>query len=128
MFSAAVLDHTLNPRNAGPLSSATHFGQYGERGGGPYVELWLQISGGDTPKILSATYATYGCPSAVACASLTCELLKGRTLEQANLLEASDLMLVLGGLPEGREFCASMAVHALRRALISEVSEGSIYV
>ena len=120
MFTAAVLDHTLNPRNAGELPNATHYGQFGIPGDGPYVQLWLNLSDGT---ILSASYATYGCPSAVACASLTCELLRGRNVDQAMLLEPKDLMLLLGGLPEGKEHCAKMAVDALRHAIRAEDME-----
>ena len=41
----------------------------------------------------------------------------GRTAEQARLLETGDLSLILGGLPLGKERCASLAVLSLRKAL-----------
>lgn len=113
MFSAAVLDHTLNPRNAGPLENANHFGQAGDPGGGPYALLWFEV---DDRKIIRASYETYGCPAAVACASFAAEFLKGKSIEQALALDAQSIMSLLGGLPEGKGYCAVLVVHAIRRA------------
>ncbi len=113
MFTAAVLDHTLNPRNAGPLEDASHYGQAGDPGGGPYVQLWFLVDG---DQIVQGAYQTYGCPAAVACASLAAEFLRGRTVEQALLLIPQDIALILGGLPEGKGHCATMVVQAISKA------------
>ena len=113
MFTEAVLDHTLNLRNTGPLENASHYGQAGDPGGGPYVQLWFDLSEG---RIVAGAYQTYGCPAAIACASLAAEVLKGRTIEQALSLTARDIELILGGLPEGREHCPKMVVQAIASA------------
>ena len=119
MFSAAVLDHSLNPRNVGPMEDATHEGGAGDPGGGPYVLLWFKVAG---DKIVAGSYETYGCPAAVACASLTAEILKGRTVAQALSLTPQDLTLLLGGLPEGKEHCPKLAVQAIRSAFEGETT------
>lgn len=135
MFTAAVLDHTLNPRNTGPLENATHYGQSGDPGGGPYVQMWFLVEGADpladelaqpTPisldsKILASSYATYGCPASIACASLATELVTGRTVRQALSIEANDLTVVLGGLPEVRQHCPAMVVATIHRAFNTQV-------
>jgi nitrogen fixation protein NifU and related proteins len=113
MFTTAVLDHALNPRNEGPLTGASHFGQYGDPGGGPYVQMWFKL-GGD--HIIEAAYKTYGCPAAVACASLACQLVPGRTPRWAMSIAAEDLAAILGGLPEGKEYCPAMVVKAIQDA------------
>ena len=43
--------------------------------------------------------------------------MEGREPAVLALLEAEDLMQVLGGLPLGKEHCAYLAVNALRDAL-----------
>jgi NifU-like protein len=48
------------------------------------------------------------------------ELFKGRTVDQARRLTKADLLLILGGLPDGKESCAEMAVNALQLALTSK--------
>lgn len=113
MFSPAVLDHTLNPRNAGKLDGATHRGIAGEPGEGPYIQLWFSVKG---EKIEEASYETFGCPAAVACASLMCQLAKGRSISWVLSVEEKDLTTLLGGLPEGKEHCPRLAVRAARDA------------
>lgn len=114
MFTAAVADHVQNPRNRGEMADATHYGQCGIPGAGPYVQIWLKIEAG---RIVKAAYSTNGCPAQIASGSMTAQILAGRTVEQALLLEARDVELMLGGLPEGKGHCSQMAVNALKSAL-----------
>lgn len=114
MFSAAVLDHFYNPRNVGPLEDATHFGVAGSPGDGPYMQFWLLVEG---DLIRQAAYATYGCPAAVACGSVLASVLRNRTLEEAREITAGDVVLLLGGLPDGKEHCSTLTVAALGKAL-----------
>lgn len=116
VFGPLAADHIANPRNAGPLSDATHYGVCGLPGEGPYVQVWLRIAGG---KIVKAAQQTNGCPAQIASASITAQLITGRTVEQALRLEPSDILLMSGGLPEGKEHCPEMAVSALQTALRS---------
>ncbi|MBS1710046.1 MAG: iron-sulfur cluster assembly scaffold protein [Armatimonadetes bacterium] len=106
--------HVQNPRNRGELPGATHCGTGGEPGEGPYVRIWLIVK---DETIRHATYDSHGCPASVAAGSVLCQIVTGRTPEQAALLTAPDLLLVLGGLPEGKEHFADLAVQALRNAI-----------
>lgn len=117
MFSPAVLDHFYNPRNTGAVEGATHYGQFGIPGDGPYVQIWLKVEGG---VIARAGYETYGCPASVGCASALAEILTGKTLETARKVDAKDLALLLGGLPEGKGHCADGVIVALHAALEDE--------
>ena len=114
VLSALAVQHIQSGRNGGPLEGATSVGRFGNRGDGPYMTLWLQVQ---EDRITQAAYQTYGCPSAIACGSMTCEIVKGRSVEEAMRLEPEDLIVILGGLPEGKGECARMAVIALREAL-----------
>ncbi|MCW5944041.1 MAG: iron-sulfur cluster assembly scaffold protein [Fimbriimonadaceae bacterium] len=120
VFSTTVIEHNASPRNVGEFQGANRHGQVGMPGCGPYVDLWLRIDG-DT--ISRASYRTYGCPAAVACASLVAEILHGWSVGQARALEARDIEVLLGGLPEGKGHCPEMAIEALRDALGDEVAK-----
>jgi nitrogen fixation NifU-like protein len=111
MFSAIVQDHFYNPRNSGELESATHQGIAGLPGDGPYMILWFQVASG---KIERASYQTYGCPAAVASGSILAQLAVNRTFARLSELTSGDIIRLLGGLPEGKEHCAQLAVDALR--------------
>lgn len=117
MFSAAVLDHTLNPRNSGPLKGANRFGQTGEPGAGPYVQLWFLVV---DSTIRQCSYETYGCPAAVACASFVAEFVVGKTVSQALLMAPEDISVMLGGLPEGKGHCPTLVVRAIQEAFLEE--------
>ena len=114
VFSDRVQDHVTRPRNRGELPGANRVGCAGTPGEGPFVKIWL-ITENDT--ILKATYDTNGCPSSIGCSSVLCEISVGRKMEKMKLLEAKELELILGGLPEGKGYYAVLAIQALRDAM-----------
>lgn len=110
----------MSPKNVGPMPDATHYGQVGIPGDGPYTQMWLRIAG---ELIEAASFETYPCPAAVACASLTTELVAGRDKCAAQNLEPKDLDLVLGGLPEGKGHCATRSIQTLKNAFANPIGE-----
>jgi NifU-like protein involved in Fe-S cluster formation len=86
----------------------------GSPGGGRYVILRLSVQEGT---ILDCSFESNGCPAAHTAVGGLVAFLKGRTLEQAGRLEAGDLLILIGGLPDGKGYYASMAVEALQDAL-----------
>lgn len=68
---------------------------------------------------------TQECFAAIGAASITAQILTGRTIEQVHtdlrpgLLTAHDIITLLGGLPEGKEHCAVLAEQAVKRAFES---------
>jgi|694.fasta_scaffold03600_3 NifU-like protein involved in Fe-S cluster formation len=114
MFSQTALDHISSPRNAGRLQSFTHYGCGGVPGDGPYVELWFQVEGS---KVIRAGQESNGCPSTMACASYISTISVGREVEAIQKLSSTVLILLIGGLPPGKERSAELAVEALQDAL-----------
>lgn len=114
MFTENVMDHVVNPRNVGELPAPTGVGSSGVPGEGPYTTIYVLV----TDRIVQkATYQCNGCPAAIACASLVCQLVCGKPLEYVGQITKEDVIILLGGLPEGKEDKADMAVEALRRAV-----------
>jgi NifU-like protein involved in Fe-S cluster formation len=113
-FNDTVMDHVLNPRNSGPLPDATCVGCVGIPGEGRYIKVYLVVV---DERIEEASYECNGCPASIASASLVCQLARGRTTDFAGLIEPKDVLVLLHGLPEGKEEMAQMAVEALRNAL-----------
>lgn len=113
MLSAIAAQHVHSPRNVGPLESATHFGQAGTPGEGPYMQLWFRV---ESQTIVEARHKANGCFSSIASASVVAEVLKGRTIAQALSLTSRDVHALLGGLPEGKGYCADMAIAAVQAA------------
>ena len=89
-------------------------GRSGVQGQGPFMDIVLVCSKGCVER---AHFETYGCPSAIRCGDWIARWAPGREAATLQVLEPADLMVVVGGLPLGKEFCAEMAVSALRDGL-----------
>ncbi len=94
----------------------THFGAAGVQGEGAYTYIWLLVEDG---VIRKAAYRSNSCPSAMAAGAMAATLLTGMPVEKALLMTAEDLILIMGGLPEGREECAVRTIQTVREALES---------
>ena len=114
MYSAIASEHFHSPRRVGPLEGATHTGTAGTPGEGPYVVLWLRIEG---ERILAAAYKTFGCPAAIASASMLAQCVEGLCLKEASRLDEVALTAALGGLPEGKDHCPRLAIEAFQGAI-----------
>jgi nitrogen fixation NifU-like protein len=78
------------------------------------VVLWLRV---EDEVIAAAAYKTFGCPAAIASASVLAELVEGSAVADALAIDEVTLMRVLDGLPEGKDHCPRLAIEALGRAL-----------
>lgn len=78
------------------------------------MSIWLAVEQG---MIRQAAYRTHGCSWSIACASILVQMVTGRTIEQAHMVEPKDIDLILGGLPEGKGEFAAHSVEALKLAL-----------
>jgi NifU-like protein involved in Fe-S cluster formation len=97
----------------GTLEEATHYGQAGVPGEGPYLQLWLRVEG---EVVVAARWQTYGCPAAMACGEAVCQVGEGRRLALLQTLTAPDVARLVGGVPEGKEHCPKLAAQALAQA------------
>jgi nitrogen fixation NifU-like protein len=113
-YNIVVMDHFLNPRNAGDLPKPDAVGEAGEPGCGDVMRLSLQIKRG---RITDARFKTIGCAAAIASSSMATELIKGRTLQQARRFSNQEVVTALGGLPAEKVQCSVLASQALRAAL-----------
>jgi nitrogen fixation NifU-like protein len=113
-YSPAVQDHFLNPRNLGDIEQPDGIAEVGAAACGDIMRISLRIKNG---RIDHAQFRTYGCGPAIASSSMTTELLKGRTLEEARALTSQQIMQALGGLPPAKAHCTILAEEAVKAAL-----------
>ncbi|MCG3205911.1 MAG: Iron-sulfur cluster assembly scaffold protein IscU [Elusimicrobia bacterium] len=119
MYNPIVLDHFQNPRNLSEIPNATLVGMGANPICGDVMTLYLDVKDG---KISKATFKTLGCGAAIASGSILTEMLKGKTLLEANTIVPQTLVEALGGLPKIKLHCPELAVEALKNAL--KVQEG----
>jgi nitrogen fixation NifU-like protein len=113
-YSKTVLDHFLNPRNAGPLADADGVGEVGAAAFGDVVRISLKVR---ADRVTDARFQAYGCGTAIATASVATELIKGRTLAEALKLTKQEIHDALGGLPPEKAHCPLLAEEAVKAAL-----------
>lgn len=118
MFSEAVLDHFRNPRNAGELPGASATIEVTNPVCGDILKLSARFESG---RIGEVRFLCRGCTTAIACASLLTEELRGRTLEEARRITAESVSLSLGGLPPATFHGAQLAADAAS-ALLQKLS------
>ena len=114
MYSAAVLDHFQNPRNAGTLEGATATVSVENPVCGDILELSARVEAG---RVIEARFRTRGCVTALACSSLLTELLRGKTPAQARAITAEQISEALGGLPPATLHGAQLARDAVQALL-----------
>lgn len=116
-YSAQVLDHFLNPRQAGsllPSDTGVSWAQAGsvETGG----VLGFQVRVDRTGHITDTRFRAYGCGATIAAGSWVADWLVGKSLEQATSLKAASVVQALD-LPPVKMHCALLAEEALSRAI-----------
>ncbi|MEP6568802.1 MAG: iron-sulfur cluster assembly scaffold protein [Acidobacteriota bacterium] len=113
-YSLIFKDHLANPRHAGELPDANATGEETNPVCGDQLRLSLRLREG---RIVAAGFLAYGCPPTLVCGSVLTELIIGKTVEDALLLDRGDLVAAVGGLPSRKQHAAALAIETLRSAL-----------
>lgn len=116
-YTEKVKQHFLNPKNflaENEKFEADATGEIGNAACGDIMQMFLKIQNGT---ITECKWRTYGCASAIAATSVLSELAKGLTLEQAEKLNAQDIIKELGQLPPKKIHCSLLADRALKKAI-----------
>ena len=114
MYSAQLLDHFQNPRNAGEVANADTVAEVENPACGDVLRLTLKIESG---RIQEIRFRAKGCVAAVACGSALTELVAGKTIEEARAVDRERLIAAVGGLPQASAHAAQLALDALTEAL-----------
>jgi len=104
-----------NPKNAGALRGANAVGQAGNVVCGDIIKIYMKIDEKDV--ITDASFKTFGCVSAIASSSVTCDLIKGKTIDEALKITNKDVVDALGGLPAIKIHCSVLAKEAIEDAV-----------
>ena len=117
-YTNKVIDHFENPKNVGSLnkdSSSVGTGLVGAPECGDVMKLQIEVDH-DTNEIIDAKFKTFGCGSAIASSSLASEWIKGKTLDDANEIQNTDIVEELS-LPPVKIHCSVLAEDAIKAAI-----------
>ena len=115
-YSEKVIEHYERPSNVGSMDSGSNSvgtGLVGAPECGDVMKLQILV---EDNKIVDAKFKTFGCGSAIASSSLVTEWVKGKTLDEAELLKNTDIVEELS-LPPVKIHCSVLAEDAIKAAI-----------
>lgn len=115
MYSEKVMDHFMNPRNVGDVPDANAVGEVGNAKCGDIMKISMKIN--DDGVIEDVKFKTFGCGAAVATSSIATEMIKGKTIDEAENLSNKAVIEALDGLPPAKIHCSVLAEQAVKAAL-----------
>ena len=114
MYTDKVMEHFKNPRNMGEIADADGVGTVGNPVCGDLMNISIKVKDN---RLADVKFKTFGCGAAIATSSMTTELAKGKTLEEAMKITRADVAGSLGGLPPVKMHCSNLAADALHEAI-----------
>jgi len=115
-YSTKVMDHYSNPRNVGNFNANDErvgTGVVGAPECGDVMKLQIMV---EDDKIVDAKFKTFGCGSAIASSSLATEMIKGRSVDEADEIKNQDIVEELN-LPPVKIHCSVLAEDAIKAAI-----------
>ena len=116
-YSDKVIEHYEKPHNVGSLdsgSSRVGTGLVGAPECGDVMKLQIEVD--DNQKIVDAKFKTFGCGSAIASSSLATEWVKGKTVDEASMIQNTEIVKELS-LPPVKIHCSVLAEDAIKAAI-----------
>jgi NifU-like protein involved in Fe-S cluster formation len=114
-YSSTAIEYILRKVNVGkiedPDAHSVYTGPCGDS-----MEIFLVIEP-DSKMIKEAKFLAVGCAGALACGSALTEMIKGKTIEQAEKIDEEDVMNWLGRIPAQKIYCACLAKRTLKYAI-----------
>ena len=115
MYNEKTLAIFKNPKNAGNLKGANGIGKVGNAACGDVMKIFLKIN--EKGIIEDSKFKTFGCAAAIASTSVACDMIKGKSIDEALKLKNSDVIAELGGLPPVKVHCSILAEEAIKAAV-----------
>ena len=116
-YSEKVIEHYERPHNVGSLDSGSNrvgTGLVGAPECGDVMKLQIEVDGDN--KIIDAKFKTFGCGSAIASSSLATEWVKGKTVDEASMIQNTEIVKELS-LPPVKIHCSVLAEDAIKAAI-----------
>ncbi|RJX15842.1 iron-sulfur cluster assembly scaffold protein [Candidatus Bathyarchaeota archaeon] len=112
-YSDKAIELFMKKVNVGEISnpdvSTTYTGICGDT-----MKIFLKIENG---KIKDAKFQAIGCAGSFAAGSALTEMIKNKSLEEAEKITEKDIIGFLGKIPEQKLHCANLAKKTLEKAI-----------
>lgn len=111
MYTDKVLKMFKNPKHVGKILKADAVGEVGNAACGDIMKIYLKLD--ENEKIVDAKFQTFGCAAAIVSTSVACDMIIGKTLDEALLVTNDDVLKQIGELPPQKIHCSILAQEAI---------------
>jgi len=112
-YSSKAIEYYVKKVNVGRIENpSVHLAYTGPCGDS--MEVYLKI---ESDIIKDAKFQAVGCAGAFSAGSALMEMVKEKTLEEAEKITEEDIINFLGGIPKQKIHCACLAKRTLRKAI-----------
>lgn len=122
LYTDKIRHWATDNRHTGLIANADGIGEVGlessEAGRRLAVRFTLHV---DLDRVSDARYQVFGCGFSMAACAVAADMAVGSRLKDLEKLDANCLNVALEGLPVERQYCADLAIEALRAAVKSAI-------
>jgi len=112
-YSSKAIEYYVKKVNVGRIENpSAHLAYTGPCGDS--MEVYLKI---ESDVIKEAKFQAVGCAGAFSAGSALMEMVKEKTLEEAEKITEEDIINFLGGIPKQKIHCACLAKRTLRKVI-----------
>ena len=120
-YNQVLMEHLKHPRNMGEIENPDGVGEARNPACGDMMRLFIKV---EADRIVDTKFLTFGCGAAIASSSVTTEMIKGRTIEEALMISDAVIAEAMGGLPPTKVHCSVLAEKAIRAAVLDYRRKG----
>ena len=113
-YSKILITHFTNPRNNGQLKEYNAYAKGYNPSDGDEIKVFIQI---ENNRIKDISYLIKGCPRAIASASYTTEIVKGKDIKEVLNMEESSIREGLELIDE-RFDCIPLPLRTIKKAIV----------
>ena len=113
-YTEKVIEHFREPHNSGKITDADAVATEGSLACGDMITIYIKETDG---VIVDIKFESYGCAANIATASMMTDIVKGKTLEEAQNITWKTIVDELGGLPHVKNHCSNLAIETLHSAI-----------
>jgi len=114
IYNEKVMDHFTNPRNVGEIENPDGVGEEGNPVCGDMMTFYIKVK---DDRLEDVKFKTFGCGAAIAVSSITSEMARGKTLDEAMKITPESVAEELEGLPKNKLHCSNLGAQALQKAI-----------
>lgn len=114
MYSKKLLERFRNPKFMKKIKGADGIGEAGNIHCGDIMRVYIKVKNN---KIVDIGFQTLGCPAAISCSDMLCELAIGKNLDEALKITSKDIVKKLGGMPIIKLHCSVLGMQTLHKAI-----------